>query len=142
MADKSYIPIRGIKIYWSIFLERKLLKKHFPFLSFQIKDGKLVCYGHFKPTEYSPIFYYKVEWIPGSSPKVFTIRPHIEYDDDIHMYGDGSLCLYYPKDFIYDSKSSHIYETIIPWTHEWFLFYELYLIKGRWLHPYVEHKKI
>lgn len=142
MAVKRYIPIRGIKAHLAIFLERRLLKKYFPFLKFQVKVGKLICYGHFQPTEYSRVFQYRLEWIPGNPPKVFPINPYIEYDDDIHMYNDGSLCLYYPKDFSYDSRSSHIHETIIPWTHEWFVFYELYLIKGKWLHPYVEHKRI
>lgn len=141
MAVKRYIPVRGIKKHLVILLERRLLKKHFPFLKFQIKDGKLFCYGHFQPTEYSPTFNYRVEWEPGCPPKVFPINPQISYDDDIHMYADGSLCLYYPKDFVYSIKS-HIHETIIPWAHEWFVFYELYQIKGRWLHPYVEHNKI
>ena len=36
MAVKSYIPIRGIKIYWSIFLERKLLKMYFPFVKVEM----------------------------------------------------------------------------------------------------------
>ncbi|RXR34647.1 hypothetical protein EQG68_01710 [Flavobacterium piscinae] len=142
MAIKRYIPMRGIKKHLAIFLEISLLKKHFPFLKFQIKNGKLVCYGYCKPSEYSRTYHYRIEWKPGISPKVFPVDPHIEYDDDIHIYREGNLCLYYPKDFIYDAKSSHIYETIMPWTHEWFVFYELYQIKGKWLHPYVEHRKI
>lgn len=141
MVVKQYIPIRGVKKHLAILLEKRLLKKYFPFLKFHIKDRKLLCYGYFQPSEYSPIFHYRVEWEPEFSPKVFPINPQIDYDDDIHMYSDGSLCLYYPKDFIYNSKS-HIYETIIPWVHEWYIFYELYQIKGIWLHPYVEHKKI
>jgi hypothetical protein len=141
MAVKRYIPIKGIKSHLVMLIERTLLKKHFPFLKFEIREGCLICHGHFQPTEYSPTFYYRLEWKPGYTPKVFPANPQIEYDDEIHMYSNGSLCLYYPKDFVYSNKC-HIYETIIPWTHEWFVFYELYLIKGRWLHPYVEHKKI
>lgn len=142
MAISRYIPFHGIKKHLAIFLERKLLKKYFPFLRFQIRDGRLFCYGYFQPSEFSITYHYRIEWEPGTSPKVFPITPHIDYDDDIHIYRDGHLCLYYPKDFIYDCQSSHIHETIMPWTHEWFVFYELYLIKGRWLHPYVEHRKI
>ncbi|PKQ44210.1 hypothetical protein [Confluentibacter flavum] len=141
MAVKRYIPIRGMKTHLAILLEIRLLKKHFPFLKFQIKNGKLLCHGYFQPSEFSPVFHYIVEWCPNASPKVFPLSPKIAYNDDIHMYSDGSLCLYYPKDFLYTCKS-HIHETIIPWTHEWFVFYELYQIIGRWLHPYVEHKKI
>ena len=141
MAAKRYIPLKGVKIYLAIMIEMKLLKRSFSFLRFQVIDQKLICYGNCQPTHYSPVFKYRIEWTPGQNPKVFPVNPTIKYDDDIHMYNDGSLCLYYPKDFIYDFKS-HIHETIVPWVHEWFLFYELYLIKGKWLHPYVEHKKI
>ncbi|OYU79260.1 MAG: hypothetical protein CFE23_14830 [Flavobacterium sp. BFFFF1] len=141
MGVRRYIPVRGIKKHLAIRVEMKLLKNNFPFLKFQIREGKLICYGSCQPTDLSPIFNYRIEWAPGLNPKVFVISPQIEYDDDIHMYSDKSLCLYYPKDFIYDFKS-HIHDTIVPWTHEWFLFYELYQIKGKWLHPYVDHKKI
>lgn len=142
MAVKSYIPIRGIKNHWVIFLEKKLLKRHYPFLKFAVRNGSLFCYGYFQPSEFSITYHYRIEWKPGTAPKVFPVDPHIEYDDDIHVYRDGNLCLYYPNDFIYDYKHSHIHETIMPWAHEWFVFYELYLIKGRWLHPYVAHRKI
>lgn len=142
MAVKNYIPYRGIKNHLAILLEKRLLKKHFPFLKFQILNGQLFCYGYFQPSEFSITYYYRVEWKPGVAPKVFPMNPHIEYDDEIHIYKEGNLCLYYPKDFVYNVNSSHIHETIIPWAHEWFVFYELYLIKGRWLHPYVEHRKI
>lgn len=142
MEAKHFIPIKGIRKHLAIISEKRLLKKHFPFLRFQLEIGKLICYSYCQPSEYSPVFYYRLEWVPGKIPKVFPTNPNIEYHDDIHMYNDGSLCLYYPKDFVYDCTTSHIHETIIPWTHEWFLFYELYLIKGRWLHPFVDHKKI
>lgn len=141
MAAKNYIPIPGIKAHLAILHEIRLLKKYFPFLRCKIYYKTLLCYGYFKPTDFSPIFNYRIEWQPGFAPKVFPTNPQIEYNDDIHLYSDGSLCLYYPKDFIY-SLNSHLHDTIIPWTHEWFIFYELYQITGKWLHPYVEHKKI
>jgi len=142
MEAKQFIPIKGIRKHLAIISEKRLLKKHFPFLKTQLKHGKLLCNGYFQPSEYSPKYHYRIEWEPGFSPKVFPTSPKIDYDDDIHMYMDGSLCLYYPKDFVFNSKTSHIFDTILPWTHEWFVFYELYQIKGKWLHPYVEHKKI
>jgi hypothetical protein len=141
MAVKRYIPYKGIKNNLAIVVERRLLKANFPFLRFAVKEGKLVCYGFCQPTDSSPVYHYRIEWIPGQSPRAFPVNPKIAYDDDIHMYTEGNLCLYYPKDFIYDVKG-HIHETIVPWVHEWFLFYELYLIKGKWLHPYVDHRKI
>lgn len=142
MVVRRYIPLRGIRKHLLILLEKQLLNRHFPFLRFKIEFGKLLCYGFFQPTPYSPVYHYRLEWEPGTAPKVFPVNPQIAYDDDIHMYAEGCLCLYYPKEFVYDVDKSHLHETIIPWTHEWFVFYELYLIKGRWLHPYVDHKRI
>ena len=141
MAVKKYIPLKGINKFLAIHLEIKLLKKYFSFLKFHIKGNKLFCNGFFQPTVHSPIYHYRLEWEPGTAPKVFPVRPSIALHPDIHMYADGSLCLYYPKDFVYSEKSN-IHDTILPWAHEWFVFYELYQIKGRWLHPYVEHNKI
>ncbi|MGZ3776280.1 MAG: hypothetical protein ACXVI9_01405, partial [Mucilaginibacter sp.] len=66
----------------------------------------------------------------------------IEYHDDIHMYYDDlSLCLYHKTDLTWDADC-HLYDTIIPWTQEWFVFYELWKLTGEWLHPFVSHKKI
>lgn len=101
----------------------------------------LVCHGRCQPSEHSAIYEYKISYIPGRPPKVFVISPKIAYDDNIHMYRDGSLCLYYPKDYSW-TATSNIYNTIIPWTHEWFIFYELYLLTGEWKHPFVDHKRI
>ena len=140
MVVKIYIPIRGIKKHLALMQEKHLIKKNFSFLNCQIKDGKLLCFGKCQPTEMSIVYHYRIEWEPGKNPKVFTFNPEIKYDDNIHMYSDGSLCLYYPNDFSFNIKS-HLHETIVPWIHEWYLFYELYLIKGVWLHPFVEHKK-
>jgi hypothetical protein len=81
-----------------------------------------------------------VKLTAGERPKVYAINPKIPYNEDIHMYEDDNrLCLYYPKDFRWTEKV-HLYNTIIPWTHEWFLFYELYKIYGKWMHPEVNHK--
>ena len=49
-------------------------------------------------------------------------------------------CLYHKTDLAWDT-SYNLYDTIIPWTHEWIVFYELYLITGEWLHPFVPHKR-
>ncbi len=123
-------------------LEKHLLEKNYNFLQVKTANGVLTCKGYCQPSDYSPIYYYKVKFDPNKYPKVYVTNPIIEYHDDIHMYKDDkSLCLHYPKDFSWTSNS-RLYNTIIPWTHEWFLFYELYQIEGKWLHPFVNHKVI
>lgn len=65
-------------------------------------------------------------------------EPEIAPSASIHMYGDGTLCLYKPKDDPW-KPSDNIHEKIIPWTAEWLVFYELYLMCGKWLGPEAEH---
>jgi hypothetical protein len=54
---------------------------------------------------------------------------------------DKALCLYHPEsdDFLWEPKKHHIHNTIVPWTLEWFIFYELYSITGKWEHPFHPH---
>jgi hypothetical protein len=142
LAHKSYIPKTHYNPMFTIGWEKHLLQKNFNFLDIKTDNTGLTCFGSVNPSEYSISYTYKVRFSIGKKPKVFAVSPKIEYQEDIHMYpNDNSLCLYYPGDFSWTS-SSHLYDTIIPWTHEWFLFYELYQIYGIWMHPAVSHNGI
>lgn len=141
MGARAIFPKHKINPHSIVLLEKHLLEKHFAFLKVALSRGVLMCRGYFQPSEFSPLYKYKIIYKPLAPPKVFVVEPKIEYSDDIHMYGDKSLCLYYPPDFRW-GEAVHIYDTILPWVHEWFVFYELYLITGKWHHPFVEHKKI
>lgn len=120
--------------------EKKLIEKHYDFIRCEIKRDKLICYGEFCPTMNSVNYQYRIEYKPPLKPSVFVRSPKIEYNDDIHMYPeDNSLCLYHKTDLLWTERS-HLFDTIIPWTHEWFVFYELYQFSGKWLHPEVKHR--
>jgi len=123
--------------------EKKLIENNFDFLECNIKGDKLVCEGVCKPTPLSIVYKFKISYDGKSSPKVNVIEPQISYNDYIHMFpSDNSLCLYHSSDMIWDYKKNHLFDTIIPWTIEWFVFYEIYLITGKWEHPFVPHKSI
>ncbi len=140
MAHNSFIPKHHFNPALLIGLEKHLLQKHYSFLKVRSNGRKLTCVGQSKPSEFSITYTYKVKYAIGEKPKVYSVYPAIAYHEDIHMYlHDNSLCLFYPKDFSWTS-TSHLYDTIIPWTHEWFLFYELYLIYGVWMYPSISHK--
>jgi hypothetical protein len=142
MAARSFIPPKGENPMQRIRLEKHLLEKAYNFLEVKISDGALSVKGTCQPSEFSVKYEYKVKFTPGSNPKVYPMIPKIAYNDEIHMYAqDNTLCLYYPHDYSFTDRS-HLFNTIIPWTHEWYLYYELYLLKGKWLHPYVDHRKI
>lgn len=123
-------------------LEKKLITKNYSMLDCKIKKGVLNCYGFCQPTSTSANYKFRITYNAKTSPSVYVSHPEIEYNDDIHMFPqDNSLCLYHKTDLIWNS-SCHLFDTIIPWTYEWFLFYEIYLITGEWEHPFVKHKRI
>ena len=79
---------------------------------------------------YSP--FYK-----GRMDRIYISNHKIEYHDDIHVYGDSTLCLYYP----YDKPLNGIIplHKMIPWITEWCHFYEEWKKYGVWLAPEVKH---
>ncbi|MEQ6119947.1 hypothetical protein [Reichenbachiella sp. MALMAid0571] len=122
--------------------ESSLIRRNFPFLETKLQNGILYCYGEYQPTEYSVTYKYRIKYNGFRSPSVTVLDPFIEYNDDIHMYPQNrSLCLYHKTDLVWDTQKHHIHELIVPWTHEWFIFYELYLLSGKWEHPFVAHNK-
>lgn len=123
-----------------IGLEKSLVLKHYNYVDCNVKSGVLYCYGSYQPTTESEKYNYRIKYQPYSPPITTIISPNIEYNEDIHMYPkNNSLCLYHKTDMTWNSSHHHLYDTIIPWTHEWFVFYELYLLHGKWLHPEVKH---
>jgi hypothetical protein len=119
--------------------EKHLINEHYSFIECKSLNGGLYCYGKYQPTPESVTYHYRIKYIPTNRPVVTLTYPIIEYNDDIHMYPkDNSLCLYHSSDLLWDA-TCHLHDTIIPWTHEWFVFYELYLFTGKWLHPFVPH---
>lgn len=128
---KNYIAVIGI--------EKSLIKKHYDFLTVKQNGSTLFCYGEYQPTKNSRTYKFRIKYSPPNRPVITIIDPKIEYNDDIHMYpSDNSLCLYHKTDLVWNTDY-HLFDTIIPWTLEWFVFYELYLITGKWEHPYIPH---
>lgn len=125
--------------------EKKFVESRYDFLTCSIDKNVLYCKGNYKPTRYSKPYSFSITYSGKNSPDIHVIEPHIEFHDDIHMYPKGeSLCLYHPEtdNLYWDSKKHNIYNTIIPWTLEWFVYYELYLITGRWEHPFKPHNQV
>ena len=134
------LPLRIILIR-----EKKLIESNYEFLKCTIKQNNLVCTGKVKPTDYSNEYRIKLVYDGQNAPRVYVIEPEIEYNDDIHMFPkEKNLCLYHSEtdDFYWDYKKHYVFNTIIPWALEWFVYYELYQITGKWEHPFVTHTNI
>jgi hypothetical protein len=127
------------KSYSYALLHKIEIEKKFSFLKCRIENDTLICRGEFKPNEKS--YNVRIEFRAGLSPQVYVLNPTIEPNADIHIYSEGSLCLFYPGDLKWKDKTS-IAENTIPWIFEWILFCELYLLSGIWEGESVPHGKI
>ncbi|PYJ64114.1 MAG: hypothetical protein DME24_00075 [Verrucomicrobia bacterium] len=68
------------------------------------------------------------------------IEPKIEFTPGVHMYHNDTLCLYDWRAQPWQ-KNWHLHQTIIPWMAEWLVFYELWLLTGKWLGKSAAHRK-
>lgn len=72
-----------------------------------------------------------IKFAPGMPPKV-TLPKLVEKSKfDVHMYNDGSLCLFYPGDQKW-TDYTRIAEYTIPWVIEWIYLYEIWKLTGKW----------
>lgn len=116
------------------------IRARFPQFKFRRGKKAYVWNGKLQPTEQSPFYDVIVESeypIELSRPKVHILRPCISTDAP-HVYTEGHLCLYHPREWGW-VPTKFIASTIIPWTAEWLWFYEAWLLTGKWFGPSAPH---
>lgn len=118
-------------------VQKREIEKKFSFLKCRIENDTLVCRGIFQP-ENCCAYDVRIEFRAGCFPQVYILSPEVKSNSDIHIYREGSLCLFYPGDLKWKDTTS-IAENTIPWIFEWILFYELYLLTGVWEGEFVPH---
>ncbi|MDF9832359.1 hypothetical protein M2103_000569 [Ereboglobus sp. PH5-5] len=141
MATRSIIPLNRSRHYRHFVLQSLLVPKHFPGFKCKLHRGKLDCVGEIQPTDYSNKYTIRIQYKEWESPQVRILAPYIEPKTEIHMYGNGILCLYHPPTQPW-SGAYDLHKTIIPWIAEWLVYYELYLIDGKWIGPAIPHDTI
>lgn len=119
-------------------LQPALIRKHFPFLRCEFKGAELLCSGEITPSNFCDTYQVSIRYPKGKVPRVRILRPKIEPSTKIHMYPNGTLCLYDHRSAPW-SANYDLHQTIIPWTAEWLVFYELYKTHGVWLGPEAPH---
>jgi len=124
--------------YRKIVREQSLLRETFPFLNPRISGLSLACRGRIQPTEHCQTYRIEISYAPWGSPAVRVIDPKIKFIKGAHMYKDDTLCLYDWRDQPWQ-QHWHLHETVVPWTAEWLIFYELFLLTGKWLGPEAVH---
>ena len=89
-----------------------------------------------RPTQLSPTYQVRIDYVPERSPKVFVVSPAL-LNATLHVYADGSICLYYRGEY---DNTLPMSETIIPWTAQWLYCYEIWLVQGEWPAPESPHR--
>ncbi len=114
------------------------IMKYFPEFQCSSKKNILKCIGSIRPDERSPRYMIEIGYPMGGKPYVSIKSPDTIAKARTHVYIDGFLCLYDPHKMPWQG-TNNIHETIIPWIAEWLVFYELFLIEGKWLGPETCH---
>lgn len=139
MAKKIHSRVSAVHRRNHFILEMSRLKKYFPFLNCTLRGNQLTCRGTITPSDGCDTYKIKLVYIRGRTPKVYVIDPPIEPHPKYHIYDGGHLCLYDPRESPW-SPDMMVHETIIPWTAEWLVFYEIWKETGDWLGPEAPHE--
>lgn len=129
--------IRDFHVY--LTLEKFLVEQCFDWLNVKLEgkilngDGVLEIgkNSYFVMLKYSPFFSFRFD-------RIFIKDKSIQYNKDIHLYRDMSLCLYHP---VIDKPLDGIIPLykMLPWISEWCIFYEEWKKYGVWLGRQIEH---
>ena len=129
------------KARYSHFVAQKMLvESHFPCFKCSLHLGNLVCRGSITPSDGCSKYSVQICYKQNGIPEVRIINPTIPKDiwRKVHIYDKGMLCLYDCREQPWKC-TDNLHEKIIPWTAEWLVFYELFLICGKWLGPEALH---
>ena len=139
MGSRQYIPTKHVDPWLRLVLQVNNLKKYYPTFDSQNVPGRgLVCTGKIQPSDYSQFYEFRLTLAQRAIPHVSIVDPVIPWHPDIHMYSNGTLCLYDHRARRWH-KEDELYKTIIPWLAEWLVCYELYQLTGTWHGPAAPH---
>ena len=124
--------------YPTLAVQALRIRQLFPDFKYSWISGTGVWTGNLQPSSSSPRYFVQIMYKYLDRPTVRVLRPQI-CEDAPHIYGDGSLCLYY-RDGSW-TRSRMIAETILPWAAEWLYFYEYWQATGKWLGPEAPHTR-
>lgn len=127
----------------SLALQFQHIRRCYPTFRVQVRRSELVATGDLTPTPQSRTYRVKLFFAPWCYPKVYVLRPNLALlvggAHLPHVYRtDNELCLFLPGNGEWD-HGMFLADTIIPWSAEWLLWYELWQATGEWygggLHP-------
>jgi hypothetical protein len=108
------------------------LSREFSGSRVELRRGTLIWTGELQPTEISRRYVVRVTFGHDRLPLVRVVSPVLEPrpgESLPHVYEDGTLCLYSRGEW---DPSMFLAWTIIPWTSEWLINYEIWVATDEW----------
>lgn len=96
MATTPWIRRDRGSDYRRFVIQKMLIEKHFPCFRCWLSNGCLWCEGDITPSEDCATYRVKISYELNAVPRVRIRQPEIAPSDAIHMYSNGTLCLYQP----------------------------------------------
>lgn len=123
--------------------QRIFIGRAFPSFTCEVSRNVLTCRAELIPSEGCAAYSVLINYSFRSLPHVRVSKPSIpkELWSSVHIFPhSGELCLFDCRPEGQPWQWTHnIHETIIPWTAEWLVYYELFLVVGKWLGPEATH---
>lgn len=114
-------------------LQLAAIQHHFPHAAGRIRRGELECTLTLQPSPASRTYTVRLTHHYGQHPEVHVLEPDLTLHDGArqlpHVYPGDQLCLYYGGEW---DESRLLARTVLPWTSEWLLHYELWRVTGTW----------
>lgn len=123
------IPTRAVNLTRQLVAITAVL----PDANCTVRGGELTCTVRLRPSPASQTYTVRLAYRHGRRPKVTVTDPPLELQYGAkalpHVYPGDELCLYFPGEW---NHHMLLAATILPWTAEWLLHYELWLVIGYW----------
>lgn len=111
------------------------MRLRWPRFDCSVAGGMLTCVGSVQPRPISNVYTAQITYRVGRYPRTTILRPPLRRrrpDQRVaHTYTDAELCLFTGANGDW-TPDMLIANTIVPWIHEWILFYESWLLTGEW----------
>jgi len=114
--------------------QKLALDGRFPDSECSIRKGELVWIGFLQPSSLSAKYKIRIQYRLGQKPRIKALEPELEKPEGRslpHVYRGDYLCVFTPWNNEW-RPDLRIADTIVPWTSEWLLHYEFWLVTGNW----------
>lgn len=128
----------------SLVHQHVALRQAYPDSSIRrFREDYIIWEHEISPSALSNVYKVQLRYVRNKGAKVFVLKPsplplakgHTRLPH-VFSHENQELCLYYQSEW----DTSMLYtQTLIPWTYEWLLHYELWAGNGEWTGGGIKH---